>query len=1787
MRTRYLQLGLALLVAATAGLGAAAPVAAQADGFASLEASGSAAFASNCQRQLTASVVALDQVFFWNRLGAFEPQGMMYALERDVVNVGQDELNCASRRLPLVAGQVKLRKDKRPRPLVLRMNVGDCLTIKFTNLLANAPVDDEQPATRMASIHVQGLEYVSSVADGGLNVGLNATGGVVAPGQTTYYQLFARAEGTYLMYSGGAMVGGGGDGGSIADGLFGAVNVQPTNTEWYRSQVTQRDLARAITNGYPGSAAYPLINYNATYPAGNEYCFAAGTPVLKMLQATSTGGLEILYSDLTAIITGPDHGFLPVNSYPNTPNNIYVDRLEPYREFTIIFHDEIQAVQAFPHFQDRLLQHTLHSARDAFAINYGTGGAGAEVLANRIGVGPMWNCVECKYEEFFLTSWAVGDPAMVVDVPANFPCTVQQLKDGVNCVPQPGPKATKALYPDDPSNVYHSYLNDNVKFRNLHAGVEDHHIFHLHAHQWLHTPNSDQSAYHDSQAIGQGSAFTYEIAYGGSGNRPKTVGDSIFHCHFYPHFAQGMWSLWRVHDVLETGTVLDDKGRPAWLGDANGNVTTITRALPDGEIRYGTPIPALVPLPGLPMAPAPGPVQLRNGDIYFAATPATSPGYPFFVPGKGGHRPPSPPLDLIDNGGLGRHVIVGGTAASEQNRLSMAKDLLTAQASFLNELGTKIEKVAMSFHEVASYNTPKPDSGVLGLFKTNGLPRIRGAPFADPCNAADGALLPPRTYKAADIQMDMVFNKVGWHFPQQRLITLWDDVVPTLYARRPPEPFFFRANSRECIEFQLTNLTPNEYLLDDFEVRTPTDIIGQHIHLVKFDVLASDGGGNGFNYEDGTMSAEEVQERIRAIRAFNSCLGGVTGGDPRDGTDACPVAVAHPYFTPRGIDADCDGVDDWLGARTSVQRWWADPVRDNNNVDRTLHTVFTHDHFGPSTHQQVGLYAGLVIEKEGSSWFHNETNVPLGTRTSDGGPTSWQARIEGPDSFREFLLEFADFQHAYEPNQFGPLSAGSLQLSCPDTRLGFFDNVAAVNPPNREELPPPTLYDKAQQCPINLCDPDGTVVPATGLAATRGLPCPEAFSAADPGTGVVNYRNESIALRAKLDGQNLQNPTEAGDLSFIYETRTDRSIALLNDLAPNPLVPYPPLTTGLFPGDPFTPLMRVHEGDRVKVRTLVGAHEEEHTQAIHGAHWLFEPNEPDSGFRSSQMAGISEYFDFELGRMPSLGIGESADFLYKPSNSVDFQWNGVWGLIRLYRGATTDLTPINANPDALVATDDATTFRPVTLTRPQDTGDTSASARRADGSFELATEAATATITKPVLCPRGAPLRHYDVVAVWAQEALPQGTLVYNSRKDVVYKYQHASGLECDSGSPWVITDTKQGPLHDPTAILFLLRQDWDPVTGHILPGRNIEPLVLRALPGECVEVSLYNSIGIHSPVDYADLDGWAGVPMIVEGFNQNEVDPSMDVGLHPQLVAYDVRLSDGTNVGRNRATFFNYKQTVAPSQTVTYHWYTGTVSYDSLGNANFQPVEFGAVPLSSSDPIKHSNKGAIGALIVEPLSSSWLDATVTDVQTGLSVVSHAQAQVTTPSGSFREFVAFYQDDVNQRYSDGTPVPNLAVSKDATESGQGGFNYRAEPIWFRAGWAPETQVEFTRTFTGFADIFRDSFVGARPQTPIVSAVHGTPARFRVIHAAGDTQNQVFEVTGHIFQEEACLANSTVLGFNARSNWAGSQPSMSAGRKADLLFDACGGLFGISQEHLYKTYVPWSIDEGMWGLFNVQ
>src|ERR1051325_3142102 len=258
---------------------------------------------TTCERTVKADVVALDQALIYNRLGAINPAGMIYALKRDVVAIDPSK--------GLVPGNVQLRPGKRPRPIALRMNVGDCLQVNFTNLLApdaanvNSFAANNAPATRTASAHIMGLQLVGTILSDGSNVGQNQSS-LVAPGASATYTYTAQREGNHLIYSTAATTGGEGDGGSLAMGLFGSVNVEVKTAEWYRSQLTAEEMALATeknTDGTPKKTAggQPILNYDAVYPAGHP---KAGLPILKMLD----GNNNIVHTDLNAVITGMSCG---------------------------------------------------------------------------------------------------------------------------------------------------------------------------------------------------------------------------------------------------------------------------------------------------------------------------------------------------------------------------------------------------------------------------------------------------------------------------------------------------------------------------------------------------------------------------------------------------------------------------------------------------------------------------------------------------------------------------------------------------------------------------------------------------------------------------------------------------------------------------------------------------------------------------------------------------------------------------------------------------------------------------------------------------------------------------------------------------------------------------------------------------------------------------------------------------------------------------------------------------------------------------------------------------------------------------------------------------------------------------------------------------------------------------------------------------------------------------------------------------------------------------------------
>ena len=136
-----------------------------------------------------------------------------------------------------------------------------------------------------------------------------------------------------------------------------------------------------------------------------------------------------------------------------------------FREFTVIMHDEVHAVQAFAELEDE--NNPLHSIKDGMGINYGVGGMGR--LVGRAATAARTG----------------GEGLPGVPRRGVLPQLVGQWRSGACAELTTDGKPVGATYPDDPSNVHHSYLGDPVRFRNLHAGPKETHVFHLHAHQWV------------------------------------------------------------------------------------------------------------------------------------------------------------------------------------------------------------------------------------------------------------------------------------------------------------------------------------------------------------------------------------------------------------------------------------------------------------------------------------------------------------------------------------------------------------------------------------------------------------------------------------------------------------------------------------------------------------------------------------------------------------------------------------------------------------------------------------------------------------------------------------------------------------------------------------------------------------------------------------------------------------------------------------------------------------------------------------------------------------------------------------------------------------------------------------------------------------------------------------------------------------------------------------------------------------------------------------------------------
>lgn len=405
--------------------------------------------------------------------------------------------------------------------------------------------------------------------------------------------------------------------------------------------------------------------------------------------------------------------------------DIYQPGRPAFREYSVFFHDELEILNKEG--KPPLDPHTgLPSSTTAISYR-------SEPMRNRM---PETHDPADSAEDVSMSSWVYGDPA---------------------------------------PPILFAYVGDPVKIRLLHGGVKETHVFHLHNHQWRLENDNPVSTILDSVTISPQECYTLDILYG-AGSLNGVIGDVIFHCHLYPHFMDGMWTLWRIYDRLQDGT---------------------------GKLPDETPIPPLMPLKDRERPP-------KKDEMH--------PGYPNFIEGKFGEKPLQPPLGVLrPNGGV----------TNEPTPLE--------RANFVNDA-------------------------------------VPGALYTDtcPCHADENV----KVFEIAMVQAKITYNRYGWHDPQGRFFVLKKDLERhgglECYIQKVEkqeikvEPLVIRANAGDCIELRTTNLLPEFIEGSPFQPRTRTDIVGHHLHLVKFDTIVSDGSANGWNNIAGARRYETLVERFFA-----------------------------------------------------------------------------------------------------------------------------------------------------------------------------------------------------------------------------------------------------------------------------------------------------------------------------------------------------------------------------------------------------------------------------------------------------------------------------------------------------------------------------------------------------------------------------------------------------------------------------------------------------------------------------------------------------------------------------------------------------------------------------------------------------------------------------------------------------------------------------------------------------------------------------------------------------------
>lgn len=956
----------------------------------------------------------------------------------------------------------------------------------------------------------------------------------------------------------------------------------------------------------------------------------------------------------------------------------------------------------------------------------------------------------------------------------------------------------------------------------------------------------------------------------------------------------------------------------------------------------------------------------------------------------------------------------------------------------------------------------------------------------------------------------LVYNRFGDTDPNATVYALRNDEVDVYGAKRRGQQLAIRCNVGDCVDIQFrshaTDFNPGQ---DNFSK------LNMHIHMVHFDPTASDGVIVGYNWEQSARPCTDIGQVTDLVSAAKDLNSVELGGDKAIGLakemqytqDGLPAlgggeGPTHNILTPdgaTGVERAANALN-WNGRpwEYTHYRWFADIQM----------MAFWHPHLGGFLAFPLGVTNGTICEPIGSEYrdrvtglekythtdkvsqnpilghFRNDTSVIPESGTDGGFPfadelgSTQSGTVEfGGNPLLGWALGDLDFEEqtkvinisanqevdgcvgnngrpcgnrapqtgediplfgqsdyrggpsGLEPDDCGGISqkSTSLALADPsvtltndvvlkhvngecdginsdDSNLGALTGLARVSgelvPVSNSTLRTDRIFnrtnsefDVAANGFETLSDSGGTEMADIITTTTNDLNAKAAPSFRE----AVFFWTDDIYLM--LGNGTSEEPFD----NRIEATQGVSGISLRNEpldrrLTLGGLEQHKVFTSAPGVGDPSTPMMMAHPGDRYVIRSLMGGTQDMHAFRFMGQRFGNERANATSNPIDTSQNAIGYFQSYELmGGAGASFIDDKGkqhnmpgDYLYYMTIGAIDLASGSWGLLRV--DEDLEIQPLDDTPDVEVGGDPC----------------------------------------------EGKKTRSYDVTAI---------SVANNKKVD-------------EAQSIFVLADKKGKPNKDAV--------------------RAAQPLVMRAVSGECVEVTLHAH----------QLD-----------------DPTRRVGITSGLVVANPKTSSGLNIGKNLEKG-GVDQTVGsaannPGTSVTYKWNTDKQTiYDltrpAVGNkggakswqgtiSGTQEKEIGTVYLSSLvDPVKDLNEGLFGALIVEPEGSSWKVK-----KDDKKVTGYVAADVKSPEGDFREFVFIMHEESRLFASSFRPQRNFG----------GALNYR-------------------RSSTG--PPFEDVDPGL-----IFTAEAGTPTRVRLIYANG-SEDRVFTIHGHRWLLETGTEHSNSL-----------------------------------------------------------